>query len=48
MDAVGFQFVFLDFVVITTIFLVAEDEVLEAVDMCRVCSNSWLELVKFV
>ena len=48
MDAVRFQFVVLDFVVISTILLVAEDEVLEAVDVCCVCPNSWFELVKFV
>jgi len=47
MDAVGFQS-FLDFVVVTTIFLVAEGAVLETVDVCYVCSISWFELVKFV
>jgi len=48
MDTVGFQFVFLDFVVIMTIPLVAGDEMLEAVDVCYVCPSSWFELVKFV
>jgi len=47
MDAVGFQS-FLGFVVITTIPLVAEEAVLETVDMCHVYSTSWFELVKFV
>jgi len=48
MDTVRFQFVSLDFVVITTIPLMAGDEVLEAVDVCYVCPSSWFELVKFV
>jgi len=47
MDAVGFQS-FLNLVVITTIPLVAEEAVLETVDMCHVCSTSWFELMKFV
>jgi len=46
-NAVGFQS-FLGFVVITTIFLVAEGAVLETVDVCHVCPTSWFELVKFV
>src|SRR6267142_5513372 len=45
-DAVRFQFISLDFVVITTVPLMAEEAVLEAVDMCYVYPNSWLELVK--
>jgi len=48
MDTVGFQFVFLGFVMITTVFLVAEGVVLEAVDVCYVCSISGFELVKLV
>jgi len=48
MDAVRFQFVFLDFVMITTVPLVAEEAVLEAVDVCYVYPNSGLELVKLV
>jgi len=48
MDAVGFQFVFLDFVVITTVPLVAEEAVLEAMDVCYVYPNSRFELVKLV
>jgi len=45
---VGFQFVFLDFVVIMTVSLMAEEAVLEAVDMCHVYPNSRLELMKLV
>ena len=48
MDAVGFQSVFLDFVVITTVPLMAGNEVLEAVDVCYVRPSSWFELVKLV
>jgi len=40
MDTVGFQFMILDFVVMTTIPLVAEEVVLEAVDVHYVYSNS--------
>ena len=47
MDTVGFQSS-LGFVVVTTIFLVAEGAVLETVDVCHVCPISWFELVKFV
>jgi len=47
MDAVGFHF-FLVFVVVTTIFLVAEEAVLETVDVCYVYPTSRFELVKFV
>jgi len=47
-DTVRFQFVFLDFIVITTVPLVAEEAVLEAVDVCYMYPNSWLELVKLV
>jgi len=47
-DAVRFQFVVLDFVVIMTIPLMAGDEVLEAVDVCYVCPSFWFELVKLV
>ena len=47
MDAVGFQS-FLVFVVITTISLVAEEAVLETVDVCHVYPTSRFELVKFV
>src|SRR6266850_1025332 len=48
MDAVGFQFVFLGFVVIMTVFLIAEGAVLEAVDVCYVCPFPGFELVKLV
>jgi len=48
MDAVGFQFVFLGFVMITTVFLIAEGAVLEAVDVCYVCLFPGYELVKLV
>jgi len=47
-NAVGFQFVFLDFVMITTIPLVAEEVVLEAVDVHYVYPSFWFELVKLV
>jgi len=45
MDTVGFQFVFLGFVVITTVFLVAEGAVLEAVDVCYVLRTDSEETV---
>ena len=48
MDAVGFQFISLSFVVITTVFLMAEGVVLETVDVCYVCLISRFELVKLV
>jgi len=47
MDTVGFQFL-LVFVVITTVFLVAEGVVLETVDVRYVCPLSGLKLVKLV
>jgi len=46
MDTVGFQF--LGLVVITAIPLVAEEVVLEAVDVHYMYPSSWLELVKLV
>jgi len=48
MDAVGFQFVLLDFVMIMTVSLIAEGAVLETVDVCYVCPISGFELVKLV
>jgi len=47
-DTVRFQFMLLDFVVIMTIPLMAEEVVLEAVDVRYVYLSSWFEFVKLV